>query len=744
MIAGPEEILVVEDSAMQAEDLQRTLVAEGYQVAVAENGARALAIIRQAKPSLIVSDTVMPVMDGYRMCREIKHDENLKDIPVILLMDLADTREVIIGLDAKADNYVIKPYDDQFLLARIAAMLSRHSAGSELTAGEPLEIEYGGETHVITSGRREILNFLISTYENAIGQNRRLIQTQTNLKTIHQEMDLNLTKLQELEERFSVLMQMIPDIVYRIDAEGRFIFVNDAVQRLGFHPENLIGKHFSTIILPADVEKVSREHVLPHFKGEVTGLDQAPKLFDERRTGDRATKNLEVRLHTKGQAQVCQSMVGAIGKEVFVVEINSSGMYEVLPQTQEKTPSGSLAVSAEKPMNVKYIGTVGVIRDITERKLAEAALHYSEERFRLLVQTAGNPIVLLSPDYLILEWNFEAEQFYGKTRHEVLGQNFLSLLESSEVDRVATSLKKVLAGTQEKDLETSRQHQDGSVRFLLWNFNCLLSEEQTPLGIIAVAQDITEWKRAEAERANSLAMAEISQLSARIATETIEGMMDAVLIISPAGMIINCNQGFEESFGWSREVLGDALADYVVGVEVQKVLEDILQGQPGTNHLKNIDCQIIDRDHKKVPVLVNATLLKDPGGNPTKIIIVIRDITEWKKSEEAIKQKNSEISVLYEISSTIAESMDTEDIFARLVKTISKLEMFNGCRVDSLFVVENGRMTLVPHPQHSQKFIELHRDMKIGDCLCGEAARLGETIISTDCFQDAQAYHEVS
>ncbi len=306
------------------------------------------------------------------------------------------------------------------------------------------------------------------------------------------------------------------------------------------------------------------------------------------------------------------------------------------------------------------------------------------------------------------------------------------------MDQVAISLKKVLAGIPENDLETSLKHQDGSVTFLLWNFNCLLSDEQTPLGIIAVAQDMTEWKRAEVERVNSLAMAEIARLSARIATETIEGMMDAVLIISPAGVIINCNQGFEESFGWSREVLGDLLADYVVGVEVQKVLEEILLGQPGTNYLKNIDCQIIDRDQNKVPVLINATLLKDQEGNPTKIIIVIRDVTEWKKNEEALKQRNSEISVLYAISSTLAESMDAEDIFARLVNALSKLEMFNGCRVDSLFVMENGRMKLVPHPQHSQEFIELHRDMKIGDCLCGESARLGETIISTDCVKDAK------
>ncbi len=362
-----EEILVVEDSAKQADLLQRTLVGEGYQVTVAENGAEALAIIRQAKPSLIISDTAMPVMDGYQMCQEIKHDEDLKDIPVILLMDLADIQDVILGLDARADTYVVKPYDDQFLLGRIEAMFTRPGPGSALTAREPLEIEYGGETQVITSGRREIFDFLISTYQNAIGQDRRLIQTQTNLKAINQELDLKLTQLQESEERFNVLMQMIPDIVYRIDAEGRFIFVNDAVQRLGFQPENLLGKHFSEIILADDVEQVSREHVLPHFKGKVTGPDQAPKLFDERRTGDRATKNLKIRLQAKSQAQVRQSMVGAMGKEVFVVEINSSGMYEVLPQSKDKKRSGPLAVSVEQPMQVKYIGTVGVIRDITAR-----------------------------------------------------------------------------------------------------------------------------------------------------------------------------------------------------------------------------------------------------------------------------------------------------------------------------------------------------------------------------------------
>jgi PAS domain S-box-containing protein len=262
------EILVVEDSGIQAEILRRKLMDAGYQVTMARNGAKALATIRQEKPALIISDIVMPVMDGYKMCHEIKHDEELKDIPVILLTELSNIRELIKGLDAKADHYVAKPYDVQLLLDRIDAILSNPFRVSELPAWEPLEIEYAGEAHVITSGREEILNFLISTYENAVHQNRQLIQVQKSLKGLNEELDLKLTELQVSEERFSILVQMIPDIVYRIDANGRFTFINDAVKRLGFQPEALIGKHFGEIILPADVAAVSREHVIPLYAGK--------------------------------------------------------------------------------------------------------------------------------------------------------------------------------------------------------------------------------------------------------------------------------------------------------------------------------------------------------------------------------------------------------------------------------------------------------------------------------------------
>jgi len=733
------EILVVEDSAIQAEVLRRKLVREGYQVAVAENGAQALAKVRKTKPALVISDILMPIMDGYQMCHEIKHDDELKDIPVILLTELSDPKDVIKGLDARADNYVTKPYDDKLLLARIKAIISDTSGQQDNCRPAELAIAYGGETHVITAGRQEMLNFLISTYENAVEQNHNLVAAQNRLSILNQELDIKLAQLQESEKRFRVLVQMLPDIVYRIDREGRFTFINDAIRRLGFQPQDLIGRHFSEIILPAEVEGVSREQVLPHYKGKNTGPAGAPKLFDERRTGARTTKDLEIRLVPKEPGTVNPAVAASAGQEVAIVEVNSSGMYEVVPETMQKTAAGSRGKGAKKPLKVRFTGTVGAIRDITPRKLAEASLQRSEARFRSLVQTAGNLIVLLSPDSVILEWNRQAEQVYGKARDAALGQNFLSLFDPGALrDRVAQSLAQVRFGTQIKGLETSFRHQDGRSGIVLWNFNGLLDENQEPWGIIAVGQDVTEWKRAEEEKVKARNEAELARVSARIATETIDGMMDAVVIINPQGKIIQYNHGFNESFGWDREVLGEDLGQYVAGVDIQNALAEIRAGRPGNHHLQNLDCQIITRDQKKVPVLINATLQKDAAGNPAKIIAVIRDITERKRYEEELQKRNSEMSMLYQISSTIAGSMDVEEISAKLVNLIAAIEMLNIFKVEALFIIENDRMKLISHPQHSQEFLELHRDMKIGDCLFGLAAQTGEIVVSPNCSQDSR------
>ena len=117
------EILIVEDSPTQALKLQYILEQHDYRVAVANNGQKALNYLKEHTPALVISDIVMPEMDGYEMCRKIKERESLKDIPVILLTSLSDPADVIRGLQCGADNFVTKPYQEDFLISRVKSAL---------------------------------------------------------------------------------------------------------------------------------------------------------------------------------------------------------------------------------------------------------------------------------------------------------------------------------------------------------------------------------------------------------------------------------------------------------------------------------------------------------------------------------------------------------------------------------------------------------------------------------------------
>jgi len=190
------EILVAEDSAIQAELLRRTLAGEGYAVRLARDGATALSLAQAQKPALLISDIEMPGMDGYALCQAVKADETLKDVPVILLTSMSEPDDVIRGLQAGADNYVTKPYSAQHLLRRIEHLLINQRLRSSERVRMELEIYLDGQTYIIGSERRQILDLLISTFENAVQQNRELMQRKEQLE----EAQIQLRQAKEAAE----------------------------------------------------------------------------------------------------------------------------------------------------------------------------------------------------------------------------------------------------------------------------------------------------------------------------------------------------------------------------------------------------------------------------------------------------------------------------------------------------------------------------------------------------------------
>ena len=125
---APLTIVIAEDSRLQGRILKAALEAAGYLVHWGANGSEALALIREHRPVLVVSDIEMPEMDGHELCRTLKADAELRHIPVLMLTALAATSDILDGLREGAAAYVTKPYDPPYVVDRIEHLIRHLSA----------------------------------------------------------------------------------------------------------------------------------------------------------------------------------------------------------------------------------------------------------------------------------------------------------------------------------------------------------------------------------------------------------------------------------------------------------------------------------------------------------------------------------------------------------------------------------------------------------------------------------------
>jgi signal transduction histidine kinase len=181
------KVLIAEDSVTQAMQLQNILEQNNFETTVVPNGSDALQSISKSKPSIVISDIIMPGIDGYELCRQIKSNESYRDISVILLTSLSQPQAVIWALQCGADKFITKPYDENHLLSTIQHL--NENPNSQDSPHQGINISYRGETYFITSTRSQIINLLLSTYETAVTKNLELIEAQAELKRLNQGLE---------------------------------------------------------------------------------------------------------------------------------------------------------------------------------------------------------------------------------------------------------------------------------------------------------------------------------------------------------------------------------------------------------------------------------------------------------------------------------------------------------------------------------------------------------------------------
>ena len=285
-IRASEPILIVEDSPTQAERLKYILEKNHYPYVCAHDGREAIAVMADRLPSLVISDIVMPEMDGYHLCRHLKQDPRSQDVPVILLTSLSDPIDVVKGLECGADNFIFKPYEEDYLLSRISYILAnRHLRETENTR-MGVEIYFAGRRFFITSDRLQILNLLLSTYETAVERNRELAHARDDLRLLNEHLEARVQERTaalraEMAERQQAeahvreqaeLLNKARDAIVATDLEHRVTYWNASAERLyGWSAAEVLGRRVEDLGLGLTTERFNTAYAALLARGEWRG-----------------------------------------------------------------------------------------------------------------------------------------------------------------------------------------------------------------------------------------------------------------------------------------------------------------------------------------------------------------------------------------------------------------------------------------------------------------------------------------
>jgi two-component system, OmpR family, alkaline phosphatase synthesis response regulator PhoP len=166
-----EKILVIDDEMNIVELLKYNLVSNGYKVSYALNGRDGLNLAQESKPDLILLDIMLPEMDGFDVCKEMKKSRETQGIPIIMLTAKGDEFDKILGLELGADDYITKPFSVRELLARIKVVLRRNtkeetseviSIGDLVLYMDKHEVTKSGVKLELTLKEFELLKLLVS------------------------------------------------------------------------------------------------------------------------------------------------------------------------------------------------------------------------------------------------------------------------------------------------------------------------------------------------------------------------------------------------------------------------------------------------------------------------------------------------------------------------------------------------------------------------------------------------------
>ena len=678
------KILIVDDNRDDRTVLRYMVERNGHEALEAEDGFIALKKAKDSAPDLIISDALMPVMDGFQFLRAVKQDSNLRSIPFVFYSSsYKEYQDVRLAMSLGADAYIIKPVEPVELWRKIQSLL-----GAEKTEKVPPVPLIKEDAEYL----KRYSEVVATKLEDKVRELERTLAERNRAEEAHRES----------ERRYRDIFDNILDGLYLLEVteDGRFrtIEVNPALERMTGIPRSLSVGKTQEEIAPGEAARIVNEKYrrcvesgrtteeeveldLPSGRYTfhstlIPARDSAGRVYriigisrdiTERKQAEQRIALLNFALNNvhdeayliNEQARFdfvndesCRALgysrAELLGMTVTDVDPDFPTRERWFEHWKDLKMHGSLTFEGRHkardgrvfPVEIKanyfeYLGhgyNLALVGDITERKRNEAALRASEQNLALHVMQTPLGVIEWNLDFKVTKWNPAAERIFGYSRKEALGAHASLIVPSSVKDHVNQIFSDLIR--QKGGLRSTNENmtKDGRLIYCEWYNTPLVDANGNVIAAASLVQDITERKLS----------IDALQKSEAFNRNILDSVDEGFIVVDRQYRIMSANRAFCH--------LVKLPEDRVVG----RPCYEMTHNAPRPCFESGEDCAVkrtfetdaihfsshthMDASGAKQYVELRSYPITDASGTVVSAIETVNDITEKRKLEDQLRQ----------------------------------------------------------------------------------------------------------
>ncbi len=665
------DVYIVEDSMTQAVQFEEVLRRHGFRPTIFTDPMQAMDAIKTHKPTIIVSDVILPGMDGFELSRRLHDDPALCDIPIILLTQLSEPEDIIRGLKSGADNFFTKPYDENQLMRRIHYILENRRLRSAGTSTFGIELSFAGKKHFITSDKIQILDLLLSTYESAMVNNEEL-------DAKNRELDEALSAISQLGK---LVLGHRADITAPVTTTDHLdiIIAEDSLTqaealRFALESEGYVVRHADTGLNALEMARKRKPAVVVSdvVMPEMSGYELCSRLKQDPDLRDTPVILLTTLTSPRDIIEGLNSgadfyLTKPYNEQALIKRIQHLTLFPAITMSDDdEDDKASIEVSCcNETFNIRskkhqilslllstYENAVKQNEDLVSAQLelrslnAEleervhertAELEISEANFRSILTVNADGIVVVDHNNIIQFVNPAAEAIFDTPEADLLGSPFAYNTIDAETS------------------ELCRTTEDGQA--LYYEMRVVDAAWQQQPARLASLRDVTERKIATKRIQQQAALLDITR--------------EAILVQNSEGEIQYWNKGCETLYGWTADEAIGQPAKSRFEIANNGVACDTIRIAREEGHAT---AELTHRTKSGTDILVESrwSMMYDDNKQPTSILMVNSDISAKKQAEQQLL-RSQRLESLGTLAGGIAH--DLNNILAPILMSTQLLKL---------------------------------------------------------------------